>query len=62
MAAVPMMRLSTGEEISEVEWQCRVRWDCAANEYRWNDPANAERQAEIRREYVAAMQRDPRLD
>ena len=60
--SVEMMRLSTGETIARVEWECRVAWEHAAVMNWWADPANAERQAEIRRDYVAAMQRDRNLD
>lgn len=60
--AVPVRQLSTGEIISEVEFECRNAWLYAALLSWHADPANATRQSEIARDYVAAMQRDPKLD
>lgn len=61
-SSVELMRLSTGEVIARVEWECRQSWNYAASVHWWADPANAERAAEIKRKYVAAMPADPKLD
>ena len=55
--------------MTHIETECRREIWRAEQTHRYEalvawyaDPANAERAAEIRATYVAAMQRDPKLD